>query len=114
MPDLTRRRDPDAREECWLIYYDDVHAGTIGIRSGVPVDQDQWGWQCGFYPISPGRLRWWYRTNGGPWHQPGRAWPTRAERRIDVVEFVTICWAIGADPAKILKALTKTIGGSSA
>jgi transcriptional regulator with XRE-family HTH domain len=26
------------------------------------------------------------------------------ERRIDVVEFVTICQAIGADPAKILKA----------
>jgi transcriptional regulator with XRE-family HTH domain len=36
------------------------------------------------------------------------------ERRIDVVEFVTICWAIGADPAKILRALTKTIGDSSA
>jgi hypothetical protein len=34
------------------------------------------------------------------------------ERRIDVVEFVTICWAIGADPAKILTALTKAIGGS--
>ncbi|MDQ1389812.1 MAG: hypothetical protein QOF56_3266 [Acidobacteriaceae bacterium] len=32
------------------------------------------------------------------------------ERRIDVVEFVTICQAIGADPAKILKALTKAIG----
>jgi len=36
------------------------------------------------------------------------------ERRIDVVEFVTICWAIGADPAKTLKALTKAIGSSSA
>src|ERR1700716_468395 len=35
------------------------------------------------------------------------------ERRIDVVEFVTICQAIGADPAEILKALAKTIGGSS-
>jgi transcriptional regulator with XRE-family HTH domain len=35
------------------------------------------------------------------------------ERRIDVVEFVTICQAIGADPAKILKAVAKTIGGSS-
>jgi transcriptional regulator with XRE-family HTH domain len=29
------------------------------------------------------------------------------ERRIDVVEFVTICRAIGADPAKLLKALLK-------
>jgi transcriptional regulator with XRE-family HTH domain len=36
------------------------------------------------------------------------------ERRIDVVEFVTICQAIGADPAKLLKVLTKAIGGSSA
>jgi len=31
------------------------------------------------------------------------------ERRIDVVEFVTICQAIGADPTKILKALAKVI-----
>jgi hypothetical protein len=35
------------------------------------------------------------------------------ERRIDVVEFVTVCSAIGADPAKILKGLTKAMGESS-
>ncbi len=35
------------------------------------------------------------------------------ERRIDVVEFVTVCQAIGADPAKLLKALIKAIGGAS-
>jgi transcriptional regulator with XRE-family HTH domain len=29
------------------------------------------------------------------------------ERRVDVVEFVTICKAIGADPAKLLRALLK-------
>jgi transcriptional regulator with XRE-family HTH domain len=29
------------------------------------------------------------------------------ERRVDVVEFVTICRAIGADPAKLIKALLK-------
>jgi transcriptional regulator with XRE-family HTH domain len=29
------------------------------------------------------------------------------ERRIDVVEFVTICRAIGANPAKLVKALLK-------
>lgn len=29
------------------------------------------------------------------------------ERRVDVVEFVTICRAIGADPAKLLKMLLK-------
>lgn len=24
--------------------------GGIGIRAGVPVDVDQWGWSVGFYP----------------------------------------------------------------
>jgi hypothetical protein len=52
MPALTRRRSTDAREECWHIFYGDVHAGTIAIRSGVPHDEDQWGWSCGFYPGS--------------------------------------------------------------
>ena len=33
MPTLTRRRDPDAREEAWLIFYGDVHVGTIGKRT---------------------------------------------------------------------------------
>ena len=32
------------------------------------------------------------------------------ERRIDVVEFVTICRAIGADSSKPLKSLKKSIG----
>jgi hypothetical protein len=49
MPELTRRRYPEAREECWHIYYGDVHAGTIAIRSGNPHDEDPWGWHCGFY-----------------------------------------------------------------
>ena len=44
--------DPDAREECWHIYYGDVHAGTIAIRSGIPYDEEPWGWRCGFYPGS--------------------------------------------------------------
>jgi hypothetical protein len=35
MPALTCRRDPDARE-CWLIYYGDVHVGTIALlRTGM-------------------------------------------------------------------------------
>jgi hypothetical protein len=34
MPELTRRRSTDAREECWLIYYGDVRVGTIAVRSG--------------------------------------------------------------------------------
>jgi hypothetical protein len=52
MPELTRRRSPDAREECWHVYYGDVHVGTIAIRTGIPHDEDPWGWDCGFYPGS--------------------------------------------------------------
>jgi hypothetical protein len=52
MPALTRRRDPDARQDSWLIHCDDVHVGTIGLRSGNPSDTDQWQWRCGFYPGS--------------------------------------------------------------
>src|SRR3984893_13561835 len=60
MPELTRRRSPDAREECWHVYYGDIHAGTIAIRTGVLHDEDPWGWSCGFYPGShPGEC-----TNG--------------------------------------------------
>jgi integrase len=51
MPALTRRRSPD-RPDCWKVYYGDVRVGTIAVRAGVPVDVDQWGWQCGFYPPS--------------------------------------------------------------
>jgi hypothetical protein len=42
MPELTRRRSIDAREECWHVYYGDVLAGTIPIRSGNPHDEDPW------------------------------------------------------------------------
>ena len=52
MPALTRRRAPEAREECWHIYSGDVHVGTIAIRAGIPHDEDPWGWSCGFYPGS--------------------------------------------------------------
>jgi len=52
MPELTRRRSTDAREDCWHVYYGDVHAGTIAIRSGSPYDEDPWEWTCGFYPGS--------------------------------------------------------------
>jgi hypothetical protein len=37
MPELTRRRSLDHRNECWHIYYGDIHAGTIAIRSGKPL-----------------------------------------------------------------------------
>lgn len=32
------------------------------------------------------------------------------ERRLDVVEFIAICRAIGADPSRILKSLVKRAG----
>ena len=52
MPALTRRRSPEAREECWHVYFGDVHVGTIALRAGIPHDEDPWGWSCGFYPGS--------------------------------------------------------------
>jgi hypothetical protein len=52
MPAITRRRNLDAREECWHVYYGDVHVGMIAIRTGSPHDEDPWGWSCGFYPGS--------------------------------------------------------------
>ena len=52
MPTLTRRRDPDAHQEAWLIHCGDIHVGTINKRSGVPGSVDQWGWVCSFYPAS--------------------------------------------------------------
>jgi hypothetical protein len=52
MAALTRRRSPDAPEECWRVHYGDVHAGTIAIRTGIPHDEDPWGRSCGFYPGS--------------------------------------------------------------
>jgi hypothetical protein len=36
MPALTRRRSPDHRDERWEIYYGDIHAGTISVRTGKP------------------------------------------------------------------------------
>jgi hypothetical protein len=50
MPELTRRRSSDSHREGWSVYYDDIRVGTIGRRAGVPVEVDQWGWSCGFYP----------------------------------------------------------------
>jgi hypothetical protein len=50
MPTLTRRRDLDAPDECWHVYFGDVRVGTIAKRIGVPFAEDPWGWACGFYP----------------------------------------------------------------
>lgn len=56
MPALTRRRYPE-RPDCWRVYYDDVHVGTIARRVGIPNSAPPWGWSCGFYPGShPGEF----------------------------------------------------------
>ena len=57
-PELTRRRN--LPEECWRIFYGDVHAGTIAQCVGNPGAAPRWQWRCGFYPGSrPGEC-----TNG--------------------------------------------------
>jgi hypothetical protein len=52
MPALSRRRSREAHQECWHIFCGDVRVGTITERAGVPHDVDQWGWRCGFYPVT--------------------------------------------------------------
>jgi hypothetical protein len=47
-----RRRSLDHRQECWLIYYGDIHAGTITERVGNPHATGRREWRCGFYPGS--------------------------------------------------------------
>ncbi len=56
MPALTRRRDPDARHEAWLIHYGDVRIGSICLRVGAG-GVDHWAWACGVYPASHRGLR---------------------------------------------------------
>jgi len=50
MPGLTRRRNLEAPDECWHIFYGDVRVGTIALRTGIPHHEQPWGWACGFYP----------------------------------------------------------------
>src|SRR6201993_5630075 len=52
MPALTRRRDRNLPQECWRIYYANVHVGTIAQCIGNPVAAPKWQWRCGFYPGS--------------------------------------------------------------
>src|SRR3982074_2156983 len=61
MPALTRRRSPDARKECWQIFYGAVRVGTIAKRVGIPRDQAPWGWSCGFLSGQASRRMHWRR-----------------------------------------------------
>ena len=81
MPDLTRRRSLDHRQECLLIYYGDIHAGTITARVGNPHATDRWEWRCGFYPGSnPGE-----HPSGRPPHHHVHAAESDAARRPSAV-----------------------------
>jgi hypothetical protein len=51
LPPLTRRPDPH-REDCWLIYAGDIHAGAIARAAGTPNAIVRWKWSAGFYPGS--------------------------------------------------------------
>jgi hypothetical protein len=51
-PPLTRRRDPEARQETWLVFYGDLQVGTISERADIPIGTPRWQWSCGFYPGS--------------------------------------------------------------
>ena len=46
------------RADSWLVYYGDVHVGTIARAVGNPNAEPQWNWLCWFYPGSnPGEQR---------------------------------------------------------
>lgn len=57
MPHLTRRRDPNAQLEAWLVFYGDLQVGTIGLRSGVPGHVDPWTWRLGLPQVIARGLR---------------------------------------------------------
>ena len=52
VPQLTCRRDANAAQETWGVYYGDVQVGTIAERAGNPTGKPRWQWSCGFYPGS--------------------------------------------------------------
>jgi hypothetical protein len=63
-PELTRRRYTEAPEECWHVYYGDVHVGTIAIRVGNPQanaqtarpkPKCQFNWVYVFFHVTPTR-----------------------------------------------------------
>jgi hypothetical protein len=54
---LVRRPDP-SRLDCWLIYCDDVHVGTIALAVGRPSAAAEWQWRAGFIrAVRPGEMK---------------------------------------------------------
>ena len=41
-----------SRADSWLIYFSDVHVGSVGRAIGIPGATERWVWFCGFYPGS--------------------------------------------------------------
>jgi hypothetical protein len=52
---LSRRRDRQASQEAWLIYYGDVCAGSIGLRSGNPTETNPLAVALRFLPRQQSR-----------------------------------------------------------
>jgi hypothetical protein len=42
MPALTRRRNLEASDECWHIYFIYFSDVCVGIRTGMPPHEDPW------------------------------------------------------------------------
>jgi hypothetical protein len=56
-PHLTRRPDPH-RKDAWLVYADDICAGSISRAVGLPNAAEAWKFSAGFYPGSrPGEIK---------------------------------------------------------
>jgi hypothetical protein len=55
---LTHRPDP-SRADCWLIYCDGIHVGTVAKAAGAgKAAIDRWHWQAGFYAgTRPGQIK---------------------------------------------------------
>jgi hypothetical protein len=50
MPELTRRRNLEAPDECWHVFYGDVRVGVVAIRTGMPPGEDPWAGLAGSIP----------------------------------------------------------------
>src|ERR1700747_161410 len=70
MPTLTRRRDPDANQETWLIHFDHIRDGIISMRAAVPAGKDQWGGNVGLLSASERGLR---ASGTAKWFEAARA-----------------------------------------
>jgi hypothetical protein len=91
---LTRRRDHDRSEESWLIYYGDVHVGTIAQCVGNPgtaPNAPKWQWRCGFYSGSRPFVAKRTEADFQAWREH-QAWTAEKYRRFDRGERMPPDW----------------------